>query len=89
MSKAPVSVSSPKIWHWINAGLTYVLSKLLGSAVGALQLGFTGVLTLADTIALILRRGIDLSRAAGEWVMRLMKKIMQALGMKVAKPVKS
>jgi hypothetical protein len=85
MSKAPVSASSPKIWHWINAGLTYVLSKVLGGAVGALQLGFTGVLTLADTIALILRKGIDLSKAAGEWVMHLMRKIMQALGMKVAK----
>ena len=85
MSKAPVSASSPKIWHWINAGLTYVLSKVLGGALGALQLGFTGVLTLADTIALILRRGIDLSKAAGEWVMLLMRKIMQALGMKVAK----
>jgi hypothetical protein len=44
--------------------------------------------TLADKIAWILKKGIDLSREAGSWVLRLMRKIMQALGMAVVKTVK-
>lgn len=83
-SKIPVSAASPKIWQWINAGLIYVLKKVIGVSAVALQAGFIGVLTLADTIAWILRKGIDLVKAAGQWVIYLMRKIMQALGMKVA-----
>ncbi len=81
-SKAPVNASSPKIWHWINEGLIYVLTKVLGIATLSLQGGLMGVMTIADTIAWILRKGIDLSKAVGQWVIYLMRKIMQALGMK-------
>lgn len=81
-SKAPVNASSPHIWQWINAGLIFVLKKVVGVAAVALQSGFMGAMTLADTIAWVLRKGIDLSKAAGRWVIRLMRKIMQALGMK-------
>lgn len=87
-SKIPVSASSPKIWEWINAGLIYVLKKIAGSAIVALQAGFMGVLTVADTIAWILRKGIDLSKAAGQWVIYLMRKIMQVLGMKIVETSK-
>ena len=47
-----------------------------------------GALTLADKIAWLLRKGINLSAAAGEWVVCLMRKIMQALGMRLAKTAK-
>jgi len=82
-SKAPVSASSPKIWEWINSGLIYVLKKIIGNAALALQAGFIGALTVADTIAYILRKGIDLSKAIGQWVVHLMRKIMQVLGLRV------
>jgi hypothetical protein len=44
-------------------------------------------LSLADKIAWILRKGIDLTVDTGVWVLNLMRKIMLALGMKVAKTV--
>lgn len=81
-SKSPVNASSPGIWQWINAGLMYVLTKVVGVSAVALQSGFMGAMTLADTIAWVLRKGIDLSKTAGQWVAHLMRKIMQVLGMK-------
>jgi triacylglycerol lipase len=82
-SVSPVSASSPKIWEWINAGLIYVLKKITGNALTIIQGGFIGALTVADTIAYILRKGIDMSVSVGEWVIHLMRKIMQVLGMRV------
>lgn len=82
-STFPVNANSPKIWEWINAGLIYVLKKIAINAFTVIQGGFIGVLTVADTIAYILRKGIDLSVAIGEWIVHLMRKIMQVLGMKV------
>ena len=46
-----------------------------------------GVLTLADMIAWALRRGIELFKQTSEWVRLLMRKIMQALGMKLVEKV--
>ena len=50
-----------------------------------LQSPFMSAFSLADKIALILKKGIDLSAEASGWVLSLMRKIMQALGQKVAK----
>src|SRR5690606_23709742 len=82
-SKIRVSASSPRIWEWINAALIYVLKKIGVAAVAVLEAGFIGVVTLADKIAWILRKGIDLAKDASTWVIHLMRKIMQVLGMKV------
>ena len=86
-SKFPVNTASHKIWQWINAALIYVLKRILGPVVQALQVGFMGVLTLADMIAWALRRGIDMFKQTSEWVRLLMRKIMQALGMKLVEKV--
>lgn len=83
-STYPVNPASPKLWQWINVALVYVLKKVLGPAVQMLQASFMGALTLADKIAWALRRGIvDPYNKAKEWVVMLMRKIMQALGMKL------
>ncbi len=85
-SKAPVHAGTPKIWEWINSGLIFVLTKVTGVLVGSLQAGLMGAMTLADTIAWALHKGIELSNKSGltdvsKWVLLLMNKIMQALGM--------
>jgi hypothetical protein len=85
-SKAPVHAGSPKIWEWINAGLIYVISKITNTLAGALQFGSMGPLTLVDTLAWILIKGVDFSHKSGlsdlgRWVFLLINKIMQALGM--------
>jgi len=81
-SKAPVNSSSPKIWQWINEALIYVIKKIVGAAAHILQTGFMGVMTLADTLAWILRKGLDIAKSIGQWVLFLMRKIMQVLGRK-------
>lgn len=81
-SKSPVTASSPHIWQWINEAIIYILKKAFGAAATLLQSGFIGAVTLADTIAYMLRKGIELSISIGEWVLLLMHKIMEVLGMK-------
>jgi hypothetical protein len=87
-SERSLNPFNPKTWDWINAGLEYVLKKILKGAAVLMQSLFITGFTLADKIAWILKKGIDLSREAGSWVLRLMRKIMQALGMAVVKTVK-
>jgi len=84
-SDRPLNPADPKTWDWINAGLMWVLRKVVGGAMVYLQSPIISAFSLADKIALILSKGIDLSVDAGGWVLRLMRKIMQALGQKVAK----
>jgi len=82
-SKSPVNSGSHKIWQWINSGLIYVLKKISGPLILALQAGLIGVLTIADLVAMLLIKGLELIAAAGEWIYRLIVKMMQAVGMAV------
>ncbi|MCL6269325.1 lipase family protein [Sansalvadorimonas sp. 2012CJ34-2] len=82
-SDGSVNPFNPKTWEWINAGLEYVIKKILKVTAISLQAGFSGCITLADKLALILRKGIEYSAKLSIWVVRLMAKIMQALGMKI------
>ncbi len=75
-------------WNWVNAGLEYVLKKVLGTAAVLLQGVFIGALSLVDKIAWILAEGIDLMVDSGRWVLLLMQKMMRMLGMKVVETVK-
>ena len=84
-SDKPLNPADPKTWDWINAGLTWVLRKVIGGAAVYIQSPFMSSISLADKIAWILKKGIDLSVDAGGWVLSIMRKIMQALGQKVAK----
>jgi triacylglycerol lipase len=84
-SDKPLNPADPRTWEWINAGLTWVLRKVIGGAAVYLQSPVMSSLSLADKIAWILRKGIDLSIDASGWVLALMQKIMRALGQKIAK----
>lgn len=83
-SDAPVNSANPGIWERINDALVWVLKKLTVAALAPLQVAMTGALTIADRIAYLLREAIDFSADVGFWVLRLMRRIMQALGMNVA-----
>lgn len=87
-SKSPVNPSSASFWRWIESAIVYVLKKVAMSALIGLQSTFVGIFTLADKIAYILAKGIDLADNVSVWVEHLMRKIMQALGMKVARTKK-
>ena len=82
-SKSLVDSSSPAFWRWVDAALIYVVKKVLMGAVLALQGAFIGVLTVADKFAIILERGLHLAESISLWVELLIRKLLQALGMKV------
>lgn len=84
-SRSPVHSSSATFWRWVDSALIYVLKKVAISSILVLQGVFIGAFTLADKIAYILAKGIDLAENISVWVERLMRKLMQALGMKIAK----
>ncbi|MES2825408.1 MAG: lipase family protein [Pseudomonadota bacterium] len=87
-SDKPLNPANPKTWEWINAGLAWVLRRIIGGAAVYMQAPLVSAFSLADKIAWVLRKGIDLSVDAGGWVLSLMRKIMQSLGMKLAKTAK-
>lgn len=87
-SEKPLNPFDVKTWDWINAGLTLVLRKVVGSAIVGLQSPIMSSLTLADKIAWMLRKGIEVSVDASKWVINLMRKIMQALCIRVVKTAK-
>lgn len=87
-SKSPVDSSSASFWRWVDSALIYVLKKAAMGAVLALQGAFIGFMTLADKIAYILAKGIELADHISIWIELLMRKLMQALNMKVAQTKK-
>lgn len=87
-SKSPVSSSSATFWRWVDSALIYVIKKVTMTAILGLQGVFIGAFTLADKIAYILAKGIDLAESISIWVELLMIKLMQALGMSIAKDKK-
>lgn len=83
-SKSPVNASSASFWRWVDSALIYVIKKITTAAIVHLQASFIGLHTVADKIAYILAKGIDLADSISVWVEHLMRKLMQALNMKVA-----
>jgi|SRR5690625_3091065 len=86
-SKSPVNASSATFWQWVDAALVYVLKKIGAHAINALQIGLMGFWTVADKVAYFLERGITATVSVSTWVYHLMRKLMQALGMKVVESV--
>ena len=75
------SAGSATFLRWAESALIYVLKKIGMHAVFALQGAVMGVSTLADKLAYILHKGIDLASHISYWVIRFARRIMQALGM--------
>ena len=84
-SKSPVDASSAAFWRWVDSALIYVLKKITMTVIMSLQSALVTTFTLADKIAYILVKGINLADNISIWVENLMRKLMQALCMKVAK----
>ncbi|WP_024460861.1 lipase family protein [Marinimicrobium sp. LS-A18] len=81
-SKTPVYSSSPTFWRWFDSALIYVIKKVAMATLVTFQGAFVGIFTVADKMAYLLAKGIKMAEHVGYWVERLMRKIMQALGMR-------
>jgi len=78
------TASSPGVWERINSALIWVLRRLATALLAPLQVAMIGAMTIADRIAYLLQKAIDFSAELGFWVLRLMRRIMQVLGMAAA-----
>lgn len=65
----------------LNAALMYVVKKIINLAGIVLVGGFATTFTLLDRLAILMHKAIDFSKDLSYWVVRLVTKIMQALGM--------
>ena len=65
----------------INNALIYVLKKCVNGVNWAVSHTFSSSFTLMDQLAFILNKGINLAETVSSWVVFLIRKIMQMLGM--------
>jgi hypothetical protein len=77
--------ANPKTWAWLDASLLWILKKIGATLATPLQGAFVGVFTIVDKIVWMLQYGMEKIKDMSSWVLRFMQKIMQALGMAVAK----
>ncbi len=84
-SKTQLDPANPKTWAWLDASLLWILKKIGTAFVATLHTTFFGADTIVDKIVLILQYGMEKIKDMKSWVLRFMQKIMQALGMAVAK----
>ncbi|WP_111643066.1 lipase family protein [Marinimicrobium alkaliphilum] len=80
-SKSPVDTSSATFWRWLDSALIHVISKVASAAAVVIQATFIGAFTIADKLAYILKKGIDLTESISRWVLHLIRRMMQALNM--------
>lgn len=78
--KNPIGLTITTI-EWLNDALFYVLNKCLDGASWLISRSFANSFTLMDQLAYILRKGIDISKTTSGWVLHLMRRIMQVLGL--------
>ncbi|GAB1255879.1 lipase family protein [Aurantivibrio plasticivorans] len=77
------TVQSSSFWEKLNFALSHVIQMLIAKT----QAVVVGALTIADHLAIILKKGIQLGGEAATWVFLLIKRMMRALGMKVAETI--
>lgn len=66
---------------WLTESLKWVLDKCNEGMLWLHMRTFGTSYTFMDQLAYILNKGIDLAKSTSEWVLHLIKKIMQMLGM--------
>lgn len=76
----PASISMVSINN-LSEALSFVLAKCFDGARWILSKSFTNSFTFMDQLAYILDKGINLAGSASIWVLNLIKKIMEMLGM--------
>jgi len=79
--KSPIGLTISSI-EWLNDALMFVLEKCMNGAAWLISKSFSTSFTLMDQLAYILRKGVDLSDTTSSWVMHLIRRIMQVLGMR-------
>ncbi|WP_250460115.1 lipase family protein [Microbulbifer litoralis] len=90
-SNIKVDPNSSRTWEWLNEALIYILKKTLNFSLTVAQSGIVGLVTVADKLAWILAGAKDMIIGAWEgskWVLRFIRRAMEALGMAVTVSLK-
>jgi hypothetical protein len=82
-SKSPVNPQSSAFWRWLDSALIYVLKKVAITALAGIQGALITGFTLADKLAYILAKGINLAENISIWVELLIRKMAAAIGINV------
>ncbi len=92
--------SKAAIRHWLEGDtesnphsvgfwnrLHYAALHIVQGVLTGVGIAFSGVLTIADYMAILLKKGVELAGEISHWVFLFARKIMRALGMKVVESV--
>lgn len=79
------NINSPKTWERLNRAMIYIVQRVLSIA----QAPIVGGMTVADYLAMLLQKGIDMAGEAAEWVFLLIRKMMRMLKMKVVESIEA
>lgn len=71
------NAADASVWHKLNFALAFILQ----GALAKFQAPIIGALTLADHVAMLLQKTIELSAELAKWVFLLIQKMMKMLGM--------
>lgn len=75
--------NSMNFWNRFNSAFMY----LVQGALGVVMPFATGAVTIADQLAMILQKGLTVLGETSNWAFLLIKKMMRALGMRVAETI--
>ncbi len=76
----PHSIS---FWNKLHYAIMHIVQKVLSIA----GVAFSSAMTIADHIAMILQKGVNLSGEIASWVFLFARKIMRALSMRVVETI--
>lgn len=71
------------VWHRIN----FVLGLIAQAVVARFQAPIIGALTIADYLAMVLEKALDISSEMASWVLLLVRRLMRMLGMKAVETI--
>lgn len=66
--------------EWLNQAIVYVINKCIAGAAQLISIAATTTLSIMDSLAIILEKGVNMAEAVSTWVLYLIRKILCLLG---------
>lgn len=79
LDKTFIGVTADSL-EWLGKAMVYVLERCMAGAARLLSLVGSTQLTILDSIAFMLEKGISVSETVSRWVFYLVRKILLLLG---------
>lgn len=66
--------------EWLNQAIVYVINKCISGAARLISQTATTSLSIMDSLAIILAKGVNMAETVSTWVLYLIRKILTLLG---------